>query len=849
MPKQIIKRAGDLEAWDLKKIETVISKALESSDIKSEDVGRITKELSNMVASEYKWKRLIPQEEVQDSIEKILMSSGYIKAARNFILYREKRRIVREEGQLQLDVMHTMGDYIDRGDWRVKENSNIQFSFGGLILYTAETVQAKYCLNQYPESIRDAHSQGFVHIHDLGFGLAPYCSGWSLEDLLLEGFNNPGYSSSDPPKNFTTALNQMVNFLGTLQNEWSGAQAFNSIDTYLAPFIYYNKLSYKEVYDGLQSFVFGLNITSRWAAQSPFSNVSLDVACPKYMKNQPAIIGGELKDKTYGEFEKEMGMFNRAFVEVLLKGDRDGAIFSYPIPAYNITEDFPWDTEFGDILADLTGKYGTPYFQNFINSDLNPEDVRSMCPLTGDTKVLVKINSYLCDWRIRRIYAEAHKAGGTVDVWSGSSWVSAIPTQVPLTTIYRVTVDVGADINIDMGENHLQPVYNQGNVQAKDLEVGMLLPFDKNNKLLPYAVLNTASARTPDFEDDDFVYYVIKNIEVIDPGEDTELYCFEVYDDSHLFMLSNKLITHNCRLRLDKREVIKKVGGLFGSGNLTGSIQVVTINLARLGYMARDEEEFLDLVKHYSKVAKDCHEIKRKMLEYNLKHNMFPWTKRYLKNGFKGHFSTIGVCGGHEACLNLLGRGIDSSEGKILMIKTLNMLKDLTSIYQESTGNLYNLEATPAEGCTYRFAKLDKAKYPDIIQSGGDIPYYTNSTALPVDKEIDVIDALNHQSDIEKLYTGGVVFHTFLGESVIDRDTVKDYIMKVCRSTELPFISLTPTFSICRNHGYIRGEHNTCPQCGEGTDVYSRIVGYYRRISNWNISKQTEFKDRKVFKI
>jgi ribonucleoside-triphosphate reductase len=679
--KQILKRNGVLEEWDVNKIEKVIKKALKS--VEDQDYNGESKKLTEEVVSKFKWKRIIPQEYIQDIVENVLMDNGYRKAAKNFILYREKRRIARETGQAQLNIMETMGDYISRGDWRIKENSNIQFSFQGLLLYLAESTQSKYCLNLYPENIRNAHNQGFIHIHDLGFGLAGYCAGWSLEDLLIEGLNNVGYSSSAPPRNFATALNQMVNFLGTLQNEWAGAQAFNNIDTYLAPYIRYNGLTYKEVYQNLQSFIFNLNTTSRWGGQSPFTNVTLDVVCPEFMKNQPVIFGGELQKETYGQFQKEMDIFNMAFLDVLNKGDKDGRIFSFPIPTYNITKDFPWDTEFGDKLAEMTGKYGVPYFQNFINSDLNPEDVRSMC----------------------------------------------------------------------------------------------------------------------------------------------------------------------CRLRLDRREILKKTGGIFGSGSLTGSQGVVTLNLARLGYLAKDREEFLELVRYYANLAKDSLEIKRKNLEYNLKHHMFPWTKRYLKKGFKGHFSTIGVCAGHEACLNLLGKGIDTDVGKELMLTTLNSLKDLTVEYQETTGNLYNLEATPAEGCTYRFAKLDKKFCPNIIQSGRDIPFYTNSTQLPVDGNMDVIQAVLHQSDLQEIYTGGTVFHTFLGESVLDKNTIKNYINKVFFKTKMPYLSITPTFSVCPNHGYIRGGYETCPECGEPVECFSRIVGYYRKVSSWNISKQEEFKNRRLFKL
>lgn len=679
--KQILKRTGILESWNIRKIEEVIERALYSVD--SGNYVKLSQELANEVGAKFKWKRIVPQEAVQDAVENILMEQGHKQAAKNFILYREKRRIAREIGQSQIDIMDTITDYIGRGDWRIRENSNIQFSFQGLILYLAESTQSRYCLNLYPESIRNAHSQGFIHIHDLGFGLAGYCAGWSLGDLLREGINNVGYCSSAPARNFTTAINHIVNFMGTLQNEWAGAMAFNSIDTYLAPFIRYEGLTYRQVYQNIQSLIFNLNTTSRWGGQSPFTNVTLDVVCPKYMRNQPVIIGGELQKETYGEFQKEMDIFNNAFLDVFMKGDRDGRIFSFPIPTYNITKEFPWNTEFGDKLAEMTGKYGVPYFQNFINSDLNPEDVRSMC----------------------------------------------------------------------------------------------------------------------------------------------------------------------CRLHLNKKEIIKKTGGIFGSGDLTGSIGVVTLNLARLSYLAKNKDDFLELVEHYAKVAKNSLEIKRKTLEHNMEHNMFPWTRRYLRHGFKGHFSTIGLVAGHEACLNLLKKGIDTEEGKALMLDTLNILKELTVKFQEETGNLYNLEATPAEGCTYRLAKLDKQHCPNIVQSGDEVPFYTNSTQLPVNSSIDIIGAVIHQSDLQEIYTGGTVFHTFLGESVMDKEVIKKYITRVFSKTRLPYLSITPTFSICPDHGYIRGEHKICSECGKPVECFSRIVGYYRSITSWNISKQEEFKKREVFKL
>ena len=621
------------------------------------------------------------QEQVQDQVEQVLMESRLFGVAKRYIIYREKRRELREQKAAYLDIKNTIDDYLDKSDWRVSENANMSHSFQGLMLHLSGTVQARYALEKYPVEVREAHEHGYFHLHDLSFGLAGYCAGWSLRDLLLEGFNLEGRSSAGPARHFDSALGQMVNFLGTLQNEWAGAQAFNNVDTYLAPFIRHDGLSYDQVRQAVQKFVFNLNTTSRWGGQSPFTNLSFDLAPPKHIAGEAAIIGGKLIDATYGDFVPEMDMFNKAFLEVMQDGDYHGRIFSFPIPTYNVTKDFPWDSEIGELLLQLTSKYGAPYFQNFINSDLNPEDVRSMC----------------------------------------------------------------------------------------------------------------------------------------------------------------------CRLQMDLRELRNKTGGLFGAGDLTGSIGVVTLNLPKLAYLAQGEEDFLDQVSEYAYLAKQALEFKRKMIGGNLDRGMFPWTKRYLKNGFAGHFSTIGLVGGHEACLNLLGKGIETEAGIRLMTRMLNLLREITARFQEETGNLYNLEATPAEGTSYRLAKIDKALYADIKASGNGTPYYTNSTNLPVGHSDDVIMALEHQNKLQPLYTGGTVFHTFLGEAVSDTKALKNFILKALTMTKIPYLSITPTFSICQSHGYIRGEHHDCPECGEPAEVYTRIVGYYRPVSRWNKGKQAEYADRLVY--
>ncbi len=678
MPTQIMKRDGRLETWSNDRISQAIFKALNASGIKDP---LMAKRMARQVEKKLDGIDIPEQEHVQNMVEEVLMDSRLHSVAKKFILYRDSRRRLRNQKDAYLDIKETIDEYLEKSDWRVAENANMTHSFQGLMLHLSGTIQARYALEKYPEEIRQAHEHGYFHIHDLSYGLAGYCAGWSLRDLLLEGFNLEGRSCAGPAKHFDAVLGQMVNFLGTLQNEWAGAQAFNNVDTYLAPFIRHDGLSYEEVRQAMQKFVFNLNTTSRWGGQSPFTNLSFDLVPPKHIAEEAVIIGGELQDATYGEYAEEMEMINRSFLEVMLKGDHHNRIFSFPIPTYNVTEDFPWDSQIGQILLELTAKYGVPYFQNFINSDLNPEDVRSMC----------------------------------------------------------------------------------------------------------------------------------------------------------------------CRLQMDLRELRNKVGGLFGAGDLTGSIGVVTLNLPKLAYLAQGEEDFLDLIEEYAVQAKNSLEFKRKLIQTNLDNGMFPWSRRYLKNGYKGHFSTIGLLGGHEACLNLLGKGIDTPSGIRLMTRVLNHLRDLTAEFQEETGNLYNLEATPAEGTSYRLAKIDKSLYADIKTSGNGTPYYTNSTTLPVGVSEDVILALTHQNKLQPLYTGGSVFHTFLGESTADLNALKNFIIKAFRNTKIPYLSITPTFSICKEHGYIQGEHHQCPDCGAESEVYTRIVGYYRPVKQWNDGKKAEYKDRQVY--
>lgn len=676
MPQHIQKRDGRVETWSIDRVAKAILKALKVHHIKDPLMAqRLAERVSQRLEAECP-----AQEAVQDCVEMVLMESRLYDVARSYIIYREQRRQLRALSSApSLDVTDVIDRYLSKADWRVSENANMSHSFQGLMLHLSGTAQARYALEAYPAEIRLAHEHGYFHIHDLSFGLAGYCAGWSLRDLLLEGFNLEGRASAGPARHLDAAFGQIVNFLGTLQNEWAGAQAFNNVDTYLAPFVRADGLNYKQVRQSMQKFVFNLNTTSRWGGQSPFTNLSFDLTPPKHIAAEGAIIGGRMIDSPYGDYQVEMDMLNKAFLEVMLEGDYHGRIFSFPIPTYNVTQDFPWESENSQLLLQLAAKYGVPYFQNFINSSLSPEDVRSMC----------------------------------------------------------------------------------------------------------------------------------------------------------------------CRLQMDLRQLRQKVGGLFGAGDLTGSIGVVTLNLAKLAYLAQDEDDFRALLTQYAGYAKDALECKRKLIQQNMERGMFQWSQRYLKNGFKGHFATIGVTGGHEACLNLLDKGIDSAAGTAFMQRSLELLRTLTEEYQQETENLYNLEATPAEGASYRLARIDRELYGDAIRiSGNETPYYTNSTALPVAHTSNALEALEHQNALQPLYTGGTVFHAYLGEAVTDIVNLKNFIVKAFTLTKLPYLSITPTFSVCKDHGYLSGEHWTCPTCGNEAEVYSRIVGYYRPVKQWNQGKQQEYKER-----
>jgi len=650
--RSVVKRSGTIEAYNRKKIEQAINKAITAVDGSPNDekavflTDKVEEKLKTIMKNRY--SHSIPAiEEIQDIVELILIEQQEARLAKAYILYRAKREAARDAEKLMLSINDTMGGYLSQSDWRVKENANVNFSLGGLILHNSGTITANYWLkNIYTPEITEAHKTAAFHIHDLSM-FSGYCAGWSLRQLIQEGLGGvPDKITSKPPKHLSTLIQQIVNFLGIMQNEWAGAQAFSSFDTYLAPFVKADKMDEKSVKQCLQSFVYGVNTPSRWGSQAPFTNITLDWVCPADLADKKAIVGGKPTEFMYGDCQKEMDMINKLFIELMLEGDAAGRGFQYPIPTYNITADFDWSSPNAKLLFEMTARYGTPYFQNFINSDLNPGDVRSMC----------------------------------------------------------------------------------------------------------------------------------------------------------------------CRLRLDKRELRKRGGGLFGSDEFTGSLGVVTINMPQIGYLAKTEKEYFDRLDYLMNIAKQSLEIKRKVVEKLLDGGLFPYTKRYLCN-LNNHFSTIGICGMNESCLNFLGEDIVSEKGKAFAEKVLTYMRNRLADFQEETNSLFNLEATPAESTSYRLARHDKMQFPDIISSGDAEPYYTNSSQLPVMYTTDVFDALDHQETLQCKYTGGTVFHVFLGESIKDWQACRDLVRSIANNYRIPYFSISPTFSICPTHGYLEGEHFECPLC------------------------------------
>ena len=685
---RVTKRDGRTVDFNITRIANAITKAFEATQIPY--TPDIINMLSLQVTADYAGKVMdnaIEVESIQDSVEAVLQRAGYSDVAKAYILYRKNREKLRSMSSTILDYKGLVDGYLKVSDWRVKENSTVTYSVGGLILSNSGAITANYWLSEiYDEEIANAHRNADLHIHDLSM-LTGYCAGWSLKQLIQEGLGGVvGKITSAPAKHLATLCNQMVNFLGIMQNEWAGAQAFSSFDTYLAPFVKTDNLSYTEVKHCIESFIYGVNTPSRWGTQAPFSNITLDWTCPPDLADQNAIVGGKPQDFTYGDCKKEMDMVNRAFIEVMIEGDANGRGFQYPIPTYSITRDFDWsETENNKLLFEMTSKYGTPYFSNYINSDMEPSDVRSMC----------------------------------------------------------------------------------------------------------------------------------------------------------------------CRLRLDLRELRKKSGGFFGSGESTGSIGVVTINIPRIAYLAKDEADFFARLDRLMDVAARSLKIKRTTVGKLMDEGLYPYTKRYL-GGFDNHFSTIGLVGMNEAGLNAkwIGKDLTNKECQDFAVRVLNHMRERLSDYQEMYGDLYNLEATPAESTSFRLAKHDKNRYPDIITAHeGATPYYTNSSHLPVGYTEDVFEALDIQDKLQTLYTSGTVFHTFLGEKLPDWKAAANLVRKIAENYELPYYTLSPTYSVCVDHGYISGEVYTCPHCGKKTEVYSRITGYYRPVQNWNDGKAQEYKDRKTYKV
>ena len=683
----VLKRDGQKADFDITKINDAIVKAFVAcekqynNDIIELLALRVTADFEEKIVND-----AIGVEDIQDSVEKVLNQAGFTEVAKAYILYRKQRENVRNMNSAILNYRYVVNSYVHNEDWRVKENSTITYSVGGLILSNSGAVTANYWLSEiYDQEIADAHRNCDMHIHDLSM-LTGYCAGWSLMQLLLEGLGGiKGKISSSPAKHLSVLCNQMVNFLGIMQNEWAGAQAFSSFDTYLAPFVRVEKLSYREVKQCIESFIFGVNTPSRWGTQAPFTNITLDWTVPDDLADMPAIVGGKPQDFCYKDCKAEMDMVNKAFIETMIEGDANGRGFQYPIPTYSITKDFDWsETENNRLLFEMTSKYGTPYFSNYVNSDMKPSDIRSMC----------------------------------------------------------------------------------------------------------------------------------------------------------------------CRLRLDLRELRKKSGGFFGSGESTGSIGVVTLNMPRLAYLSISENDFYVRLERLMDIAARSLKIKRDLVSKLLDEGLYPYTKRYL-GSFKNHFSTIGLVGMNEACLNASWIGEDLTHAKSLAFtkNVLNFMRERLVGYQEQYGDLYNLEATPAESTAYRLAKHDREKYPNIITAGepGETPYYTNSSHMPVGFTDDIFEALDKEDDLQVLYTSGTVFHAFLGEKLPDWRAAAELVKKISDNYRLPYYTITPTYSVCPEHGYLAGEQRTCPKCGKPTELYSRITGYYRPVQNWNDGKIQEFADRKTY--
>ncbi|MBU3934820.1 hypothetical protein KKC00_02565 [Patescibacteria group bacterium] len=1043
--EKIQRRNGSIVDFDQKKITEALFKALTAS---GQGDGVKSKRLSNKVVQilnrRFKKEEMPQIEQIQDIVEEVLILEEYVETAKAYILYREQRRRIRESTQVVDESSEKIDSYLQEIDWQVSENANMTFSLQGLNQYVGSYISKKYWLNKiYPQEIREAAAKEDFHIHNLEL-LAPYCAGWDLYDFLKRGFGGvTGKIECSPPKHLRTALGQLVNILYTLQGETAGANAVSNFDTLLAPFIRYDNLNYKQLKQVMQEFLYSCMVPTRVGFQTPFLNVSLDIKPPSFLASQPVIVGGQSQKETYGEFQPEMDMFIKAFYEGLIEGDAKGRPFTFPIPTVSITKDFEWDNPNLSALWDATAKYGINYFSNFIHSDMNPEDFRSMC-VTPDTQIIYKNTlGNIGKMPIRRIVEDFIKSGNLGEVLMNGEFVK-IKNVLRLTNkagyvlkitlengeTFRITPDhpsmvikenklvevrseklktgdeipiaknsykgelgdfdlgrfvglyaaegylahneattafsfcskekdyfdfitklaqkrFGAKTTIKIeekhqslvavindravgalvksyvrgdnslnkmfssklfgmshefrkgvlagileGDGHISKIDSTRNIQINSSNSGLIddvgllcrslgvnytkqINFNNTHfgmRFTSYKLLltndfpgwlaeyfNRKLGKSRIYKDyKNFYGLKIKSIERI-PYAD-QVYDFETENKEHLFQLANGVITHNCcRLRLNNKELYMRGGGLFGSQPLTGSIGVVTINMPRIGYLSKTKKEFLKRLSHLMDLAKESLEIKRKALDNLIEKGLYPYSKHYLegvkklRNSYFGnHFSTIGLIGMNEALLNFLGEDIGTVRGRKFAAEILGFMREKLVKFQEKTGNIYNLEATPGEGTSYRQAKSDKEKYPDIITAGTkEVPYYTNSTHLPVNYTDDIFQALRCQDELQTKYNGGTVLHLFLGEKISDSETAKNLVRKIFEKYHLPYITLTPTFSICPSHGYLAGEHFECPKCivKQPCEVYSRVVGYIRPVQQWHKGKRQEYEERKEYKI
>jgi ribonucleoside-triphosphate reductase len=984
--QQVIKRDGSRVPFDRQRIENAVYAAARAV---GNGEGRPWAEMiawavTALLEERFRAVKEPPHvEEIQDIVEEVLIKSGSPGVAKAYILYRQQRAEARATQQMLLDTEKLVDDYLERADWRVNENSNMNYSLQGLNFYLASSIAARYWLNKvYPPEVQKAHSDGALHVHDLGM-LSVYCCGWDLQDLLQQGFGGvPAKIESKPPRHLRTALGQLVNFFYTLQGESAGAVAVSNFDTLMAPFIRYDGLNYKQIKQAVQEFVYNINVPTRVGFQTPFTNLTMDLTPPPILAEQPVIIGGRTRGATYGEFQDEMDLLNRAFAEIMVEGDAKGRVFTFPIPTYNITADFEWENPNLAPVWQMTAKYGIPYFANFINSDMQPEDARSMCPIAAEEKVLIRsTRGRGLEYAEIRGICEGNSQQDTYEIYSHGKFIRGRFNKFEDQEMIKVTLANGHELK--MSKKHLnyitrgpdRPVEVR---KGEDLRAGMYLPYSlqvypgeggnrdlgffvgayagdgsldrdtavifslnqendalvkqlqriageyfgakcsinahKTTKLLTLRVhsraavglcrdfvadkkrnkhyrarvfgtsvefrrgvlaghyatdggnrhriytsspkmvesLNmlaaTLGTTTSVYQDErhgrlgeepnyavlvyqlnrenygDFWYKTADKLwmKIVSTEQisNTVAYCFEVADGEPMFTVGTTgILTHNCRLRLDNRELRKRMGGLFAAAPLTGSVGVVTMNLPRLGYLAEDEDDFQERLERLMEIGRTSLEIKRKLLEDFTARGLYPYSHHFLRSVkartgryWSNHFSTIGLNGMHEACRNLLGVGIESPAGHAFAERTLDFMRQVLARFQQETGNLYNLEATPAEGATYRLARADKERYPEIVTAGAETaPYYTNSTHLPVDFSDDLFAVLDHQDPLQTRYTGGTVLHTFLGEQLDDWRQARRLVRTIAENYRLPYFTLTPTFSVCPVHGYIPGEHEFCP--------------------------------------